>query len=130
MDTTLFFIIAAVLLFVLLIAGIVLSSNSERNLVEDRLGRYIEEDRQDPSADDETSFMTEWVNRRVEKSSRGDKVKRALARADLKFKVAEYYAVVIMDCVISSSWILGRKKYYFIWHRCGCWWDNSKYVCA
>jgi tight adherence protein B len=102
MDTTLFFIIAAVLLFVLLIAGIVLSSNSERNLVEDRLGRYIEEDGQDPSADDETSFMTEWVNRRVEKSSRGDKVKRALARADLKFKVAEYYAVVIMAVTVLS----------------------------
>ena len=102
LDTNTFFIIAAILVLVLLIAGIVMSSNSERNLVEDRLGRYLEEEEQSQSAEDEKSFLTELVNRRVEKSARGDKVKRALARADLKFQVAEYYALVVMAIVILS----------------------------
>lgn len=101
-TTTWFFIIAAVFVLVLLIVGIVMSLNSERNLVEDRLGRYLEEDKDNQITDDETSFLTEWVNRRVEKSPRGDKVKRALARADLKFKVAEYFALVVMSVVLSS----------------------------
>ncbi len=101
-TTTWFFIIAAVFLLVLLIVGIVMSSNSERNLVEDRLGRYLEEDEGEKAAEDETSYLTEWVNRRVEKSSRGNKIKTSLARADLKFKVAEYIALVVMSVVIAS----------------------------
>ena len=107
MDLNLIFIIVAVLLFVLLIAGIVMSLNSERNLVEDRLGRYIDEDGEDKAASEkENTYITDWVNQRVEKSSRGDKVKRSLARADLKFKVSEYYALIVMS-VIGLSLIAG-----------------------
>lgn len=98
-----FFIIAGVLVLILLIAGVVMSSNSERNLVEDRLGRYLEED-DDKGKESDTSYVTEWVNRRVEKSTGGDKVKRALARADLKLKVAEYYGLVFASIFgIASS---------------------------
>ena len=101
-TTTWFFIIAAVFLFVLLVAGIVMSSNNERNLVEDRLGRYLEEDEGEKATEDETSYLTEWVNRRVEKSSRGNKIKTSLARADMKFKVAEYIALVVISVVVAS----------------------------
>ncbi len=101
-TTTWFFIIAAVFLLVLLIAGIVMSSNSERNLVEDRLGRYLEEDKGEKATEDETSYLTEWVNRHVEKSTRGNRIKTSLARADLKFKVAEYIALVVMSVVVAS----------------------------
>ena len=111
MDTNTFFIIAAVLVLILLIAGIVMSSNSERNLVEDRLGRYLEEEEQTQANDNEASFLTEWVNRRVEKSNRGDKIKRALARADLKFQVAEYYALIVMAVLFFGvlAWFLGGR---------------------
>ena len=105
MDTTLFFIIAAAFMLVLLVVGVVMSSNSERNLVEDRLGSYLEEE-DDQSAEDESSLLTEWVNKRVEKSSRGDKTKSALARADLKFKVAEYFALVTIS-IVGASLIAG-----------------------
>ena len=101
-TTTWFFIIAGVFLFVLLVAGIVMSSNTERNLVEDRLGRYLEEDEGEKTTEDEASYLTEWVNRRVEKSSRGSKIKTSLARADMKFKVAEYIALVVISVVVAS----------------------------
>ena len=42
-------------------------------------------------------MVTEWVNRRVASSSMGDRVSRELARADLKFKVAEYYALIFIS---------------------------------
>lgn len=111
MTSTWFFIIAAVVVFVLLIVGVLMSSNSERNLVEDRLGRYLEDEKQSQGKDEDTSYLTEWVNRRVEKSSGGDKVKKALARADLKFKVAEYYALVLIAIVLVSliAGFLGDK---------------------
>src|SRR6266508_3527547 len=40
------------------------------------------------------------MNRRVASSSLGDRISRELARADLKFKVAEYFALVFMATVI------------------------------
>lgn len=91
-----FFIIAGVLVLVLLIVGVVMSSNSERNLVEDRLGRYLDEEDGGGAKKDDTSYVTEWVNKRAEKSSGGSKIKRDLARADLKLKVAEYYALIVI----------------------------------
>jgi len=100
-PTTWFFIIAAVFMLALLIAGIVMSSNSEGNLVESRLGDYLEETK-DGELDDESSFVTEWVNKRVEKSSRGDKIKQSLARADLQFKVSEYYALLVISIILSA----------------------------
>jgi tight adherence protein B len=102
-DINTFFIIAAVLVLILLIAGIVMSSNSERNLVEDRLGRFLEEDKPaQSSSKDDTSYLTDWVNRRVEKSTKGGRTKKALARADLKLQVAEYYALVVISTVGGS----------------------------
>src|SRR5919108_4041029 len=80
----------------LLIIGVIVSITSERSLVEERLGRFLEDDRPQPEQDAGGSIITEWLNRRVAKSSMGDRVARELARADLKFKVAEYYALVFM----------------------------------
>ena len=113
MSTT-FFIIAGVLVLILLVVGVVMSSNSERNLVEDRLGHYLEDesDRGKRKKDD-SSFVTEWVNRRVEKSSGGDKVKQSLARADLKLKVAEYYAIMFIGAVALggiAGFLVGRSN--------------------
>ena len=88
------------LLIVILIIGIIVSINSERSLVEERLGRFLDEDqKQGESAGEEASrsIVTEWMNRRVASSSAGDRVARELARADLKFKVVEYYALVFMS---------------------------------
>ena len=84
----------------LLIIGVIVSITSERSLVEERLGRFLEDDRPAPEQDAGGSIITEWLNRRVAKSSMGDRVARELARADLKFKVAEYYALVFMSTVV------------------------------
>jgi tight adherence protein B len=88
-----------VILF-LLIIGVIVSITSERSLVEERLGRFLEGERPEPDQEGGGSIITEWLNRRVAKSSMGDRVARELARADLKFKVAEYYALVFMSTVV------------------------------
>src|SRR6185503_2137840 len=93
-------IIGGVIVLILLIVGVIVSVTSDRSLVEERLGRYLEDDRQQ-AAEGESgrSVVTEWLNRRVASSSAGDRVARELARADLKFKVAEYYALVFMSTI-------------------------------
>lgn len=97
-----------VLVLLLLIVGVVVSIMSERSLVEERLGRFLEDEREQPEREAGSSAITEWLNRRVAKSSMGDRVARELARADLKFKVAEYYALVFMSTVITGflAWLL------------------------
>lgn len=99
-------IVGGVIVVVLLIIGVVVSINSERSLVEDRLGRFLDEDQKpDGSAGEEASrsIVTEWMNRRVASSSMGDRVSRELARADLKFKVVEYYALILISVVAVAA---------------------------
>ena len=96
------------LILLLLIVGVIVSITSERSLVEERLGRFLEDEKREPDAEAGGSLVTEWLNRRVAKSSLGDRVARELARADLKFKVAEYFALIFMATVITGfvAWML------------------------
>jgi len=91
---------------ILLIVGVVQSAGSERALVEQRLGRYLDEEKTESDSDAERSLVTDWVNRRVEKSSFGDRVARELARADLKLKVAEYFALFFI-AIFFGALVLG-----------------------
>jgi tight adherence protein B len=89
-----------VIVLILLIIGVVVSITSERSLVEDRLGRYLDEERPgDAGRESSRTLATDWLNRRVASSSMGDRIARELARADLKFKVAEYFALVFISMV-------------------------------
>jgi tight adherence protein B len=95
-------ILGGVFVLFLLIIGAIVAITSERSLVDERLGRFLEDDRPQPEQDAGGSIITEWLNRRVAKSSMGDRVARELARADLKFKVAEYYALVFMSTAVTA----------------------------
>lgn len=95
-------LLGGVFVLFLLIVGAIFAITSERSLVEERLGRFLEDDRAQPEQEPGGSIITEWLNRRVAKSSMGDRVARELARADLKFKVAEYYALVFISTVVTA----------------------------
>jgi len=88
------------LLLLLVIVGVAVSISSERSLVEERLGRLLDDENAEADREAEGSRITDWVNRRVAKSSMGDRVARDLARADLKFKVAEYFALMFMSTLV------------------------------
>jgi tight adherence protein B len=100
-----------VLLLILLIIGAIVAVSSERSLVEERLGRYLEDERPDRGEESGRSVVTDWLNRRVASSSMGDRVARELARADLKFKVAEYYALVFISAVVTAllAWLIQQQ---------------------
>lgn len=104
-------IIGGLILIILLIIGVVVSSNSERSIVEQRLSQYLDDDKKDADRDAQRSVITDWVSRRVEKTSFGDRVARDLARADLKFKVAEYFVLIVVSILIAGmvAWFLGNK---------------------
>lgn len=102
-----------VLLLILLIVGAVVAVTSERSLVEERLGKYLDEEKVEAEKADQRSQVTDWLNRRVAGSSAGDRVARELARADLKFKVAEYYALVFISTVtVAVLAVLIQSQYW------------------
>jgi len=101
-------------LIVLLSVGLVVSISSERTVLDQRLGQYLGEER--PSEEGgrrgQSSVITEWVSRRVERTSYGDKIARQLARADVKLKVAEYIALIVISVfgVGAIAWLLGSRS--------------------
>ncbi|HTX91978.1 MAG TPA: type II secretion system F family protein [Anaerolineales bacterium] len=86
------------LALVLLVVGIVISSSGQRTLVDERLNKYLEEEHEKGETESESKgALTDWVNKRVEKSSFGERIARDLARADLKFKPGEFMALYVIS---------------------------------
>ncbi len=114
MDTfTIIIIAGGAAIIILLVIGIIISANSERSLVEQRLGQYLDEGKKEEEIQLERAALTEWVTRRVEKTSFGDRIARELARADLKFKVAEYLALIVISTMGLGiiAWLLGSRHW-------------------
>jgi tight adherence protein B len=102
----------------LLIIGFVFSARSEGDsIVDERLEGYLEEEL-DEETGERTSFITEWLNSRVQGSSFGDRVKKELARADIKLKPGEYLILQWLSAAglgLLAAFILGRGDPIFLW---------------
>ncbi|KAA3647243.1 MAG: secretion system protein [Chloroflexi bacterium] len=100
------------LALVMLVIGVYVTLSSERSLVEERLGRYLDEPEPETldlmEAEEGSTPLTDWINVLVERSSFGDRIAKQLARADMKFKPGEYVAFMIIASFVSA--VLG---FYF-----------------
>lgn len=105
-------IIGGGLAVLLLAVGVVVSVTSERSLVDDRLGRYLEEDESVKKTEKKESPIGDWLNIRIERSSAGDRIAKELARADLKLKPAEYLSLMIIASfgVGFVTWFFGGRS--------------------
>lgn len=104
-------LIGVIIILILIAVGVFISSNSERTLVEDRLGRFLGDDNKQAekkAKEDGQTAIGEWVNKRVESSSFGDRIAKNLARADLKFKSGEFIAFIF---ILAS--VLGTAAFLF-----------------
>ncbi len=99
------------IILILTIIGIVVSISSRRSAEEDRLEEYVEPDEQVEVKSKETQTpVTDWLTRRVEKSSYGDKLSKELAQADLKLKPGEFVALMVIFAVVLGTfgWFIGK----------------------
>jgi tight adherence protein B len=106
-------IVVGIILIIILVIGVIVSSNSENAIVEQRLDQYFESDNQvDKDKQVQRAVLTEWVSKRVEKTTFGDRIARELARADLKFKVSEYFALIVISIVSLGgiAWLIGNRN--------------------
>lgn len=104
-------LIGLIILLVLVAIGVYVSSSSERNLMEERLGKYLEQEGSSKKQEqrEQSTAFSEWVNKRVERSSFGEQISRNLARADLKFRPGEFVAFMVIVAVTLAglAWFLG-----------------------
>lgn len=110
MNLVVILLIGLIIILILIAIGVYVSSTSERKLIEERLGRYLEEDAATARERERESAkaLTDWVNKRVEKSSFGERLARNLARADMKLKAGEFIALIF---ILAS--VLGGAAYIF-----------------
>lgn len=101
MDLTLILIVGGAFLLIALIVGIVITIRSQRSEVEERVSPYVGADEAaQVSQRPTTTPLTEWMNKRVERSSYGDRISKFLARADLKLKPGEYVSAIIIVSIV------------------------------
>ncbi len=107
-------IIGGIIVIILLVIGVMVSTSSEQALMEQRLSQYLGEDKADSSIEHEAerSAITDWMSKRIERTSLGDRISQDLARADLKLKVSEYFAVIFIAVVVvgALAWLLGGRN--------------------
>jgi tight adherence protein B len=97
MNLLVFFIIGGSVAVLLLIVGIIVSVRSDRDLVDERLGRYMDSAVVEEEMHKQASApLTDWLNKRMEGSNLGDNLSKSLARADLKLKPGEFIAVIVI----------------------------------
>ena len=107
------------LLLILVVVGVVITITSEKELVEERIERYLEVsevglDYEHAETDEEArpgSGLTDWLNSRVTGTSYGSQIEERLARADLKLKPGEYMGLIAVSMVLTAgiSWALLGK---------------------
>ncbi len=116
MNPTTVLIIGGGLGLLLLAAGLLVSMFGERSVVEERLGRYSESGGQTAGAEAEARprlavAVGDFLNRMGEGTDLFDSMSRQLARADLKFRPAEYIILIVGSGVLIAvvGTILGKS---------------------
>lgn len=100
---------------ILLVVGVLFTVLSERTLVEERLDQYVFREDAKKAKKVYRAPVTDWLNRRVEGSSLGDRIAKNLARADIKMKPGEYIALMVLSAVITAAiaWLIGGNSIIF-----------------
>jgi tight adherence protein B len=108
-------IIGGVISFTILLVGIVVSVRSERSDLDERLGRYIQEESSLEFEGERPSPIGAWLDDQIERSNWGDGLAKQLARADLKLKPAEYIALMIILAIGIGfiAWFLAGQSIIF-----------------
>ena len=113
MPTNILIILGVGFAFFLLVIGLVTSVREERSLVEERLGRYLEDQTAASSVPAQRATpLTDWLNTTASKFSWSAGISKELARADVKLRVGEYLAVMIISAfgVGFIAWYLGGRN--------------------
>lgn len=114
MSSTLLLIIGGVIALVVLVIGLIITASEEKQLVDERLGRYLEEEEAAAAKEKGPSQISEWLTGTLTRFSWGQSISRQLAQADLKLKIGEYVAVLLLTIagVAFLGWMFGGRTVF------------------
>jgi tight adherence protein B len=109
---TLILVSGGALAVILIVVGVIFSVRENRSVVDERLGRYLQDDDASLDTSAPRTPVTDWINARVEGSSTGGRISERLAQADLKLKPGEYVGLIIISMfgVAVIGYFLGRDN--------------------
>jgi len=104
-------IVGGILTIVLLIVGMIVTGTREQDLVEARLSQYLGEEAPREDIEAQRRALSDWVSVRVERTSFGSRISQNLARADMKLRVGEYFALIFLSMVAFGglAWLIGGR---------------------
>lgn len=110
--TTAIVIVGGILTIALLVVGLIVTNSREQGLLEDRLTQFLGEDSTQEITEDQRRALSDWVTKRVERTSFGSRISQNLARADMKLRVGEYFALIFISVVLQGglAWVLGGRN--------------------
>lgn len=105
-------IVGGLVTIALLVVGMIWSSSREEGLLEERLTQYLGEESSEEDVEAQRRAISDWVSTRVERTSFGSRISQNLARADMKFKVGEYFALIFISVVLVGglAWLIGGRN--------------------
>ena len=101
--TTVIVVVGGIVTIALLVVGLIVTNSRESGLLEDRLTQYLGEDSSQEVTEDQRRALSDWVTKRVERTSFGSRVSQSLARADIKLRVGEYFALIFMSVAVQGG---------------------------
>jgi tight adherence protein B len=121
MDPQLILIIGGGLGLLLLVVGLGITLFGERSVVEERLGRYTEGGQvvvarpEAAKSGPRTTIITDFFNNLGEGSDLFSKISRNLAQADLKFRPAEFIALIVVSSLVAGfvGYIISNYSLFF-----------------
>jgi tight adherence protein B len=97
MSSTLLLIIGGAVALVVLIIGLVITASEQKELVDERLGRYLEEEEAAAAKEKGPGQISEWLTGTLTRFSWGQNISKQLAQADLKLS-GEYQQFCSFQC--------------------------------
>ena len=111
---TLVLVVGGGLAFLLIVIGLIVSSQEEKKFVADRLDRYTREVIEATTKEEvpRGSAFADFLSNQVTRFSWGQTLSKNLARADLKLRVGEYILLLIIVAggVGGVAWYLGGRN--------------------
>jgi len=107
MNPTMILMIGGGLGLLLLLVGVGITFIGGRSVVEERLGRYSESGglisraggKEEEEVGERSKPISDFLNRMIEGTDYFENISRNLARADIKFRPAEFITIMVMSAV-------------------------------
>jgi len=105
-------VIGGIVMIVILIVVMLATSSREQALVADRLNQYVTPQPVPENQEPQRAVITDWVSKQVEGTKFGGRISQDLARADMKFLVGEYLALIFISVAVVGgvAWLIGGRN--------------------